>query len=100
MRDLESLPIVGEARGRGLFMAVELSADASGTPLNQKDQTELVGRFIPDAIEEAGLLARVFSEPLPAVQLAPPLVTEPEDIRKMVDIVGEVLVVASQRMTS
>jgi adenosylmethionine-8-amino-7-oxononanoate aminotransferase len=100
MRDLESLPIVGEARGRGLFMAVELSADSSGTPLNQKDQTELVGRFIPDAIEEAGLLARVFSEPLPAVQLAPPLVTEPEDIRKMVDIVREVLLVASQRMTS
>jgi adenosylmethionine-8-amino-7-oxononanoate aminotransferase len=100
MAELATLPIVGQVRGNGLFMAAEFGTDAEGTPLSERDLDELVGDYIPQAIEDAGLLIRVFQDPCPAVQLAPPLITEPEDIKVMVEIVHQVLAVASERMTS
>ena len=100
MAELDELPIVGQVRGNGLFMAAEFAADAGGTPLSEHDLDVLVGDYIPRAIEDAGLLIRVFKDPCPAVQLAPPLITEPEDIKVMVEIVHQVLAAASERMTS
>ena len=79
-------PNVGEVRGIGLLAAVELTADkASRAPF---DANERVGPRMLAEMCSQGVITRVKGD---IVLLAPPLVTTPEQIDRIVEVVGSAL---------
>jgi acetylornithine/succinyldiaminopimelate/putrescine aminotransferase len=68
------LPVVKQVRGQGLLIGVELTKPAGP---------------VMDACREAGLLTLTAGEKV--LRLAPPLVVEPADCKRAVDIIGDVL---------
>ena len=91
MRELMALPIVGDARGRGFFWAVELVRDAGASRFDAAEREELLRRFLPGRLLEAGLIARADDRGDSVLQIAPPLVCDREVLDAIVDRLGEVL---------
>lgn len=92
LRELETAlrdhPNVGEVRGMGLFVAVELVRDReSRTPFD--DPAAL--HTLRDEMTRRGLLCRVDAQPFPVVRLAPPFTIEREDVDRIVTVVAETL---------
>ena len=78
LRSLESLPAVGEVRGKGLMIAIELITDENKTPLDTATTKKIIG-----AIQEKGIIVgkigHAVDEPENIIFLAPPLIlTVPE----------------------
>ena len=83
LRQLESLPLVGEVRGLGLMAALELAADKKGTPA----PAGVNGRVM-DYLESHGVFTRVRDD---SVMLAPPLVITEQQIDTIVNVLGEAI---------
>jgi len=84
LRTLSSHPNVGDVRGLGLIAAVELVADRSTkAPF---EVAEKVGPRLQKALRERGLITRLKGE---IVLLAPPLVTTPEQIDCIIEVVRD-----------
>jgi putrescine aminotransferase len=84
LKALESLPIVGEARGVGLWAALELTTDkARHAPFPQANLTRLVERA-----REKGLIIKAMNM---ALEFAPPLVISQEEIDEAVSIIDQCL---------
>ena len=83
LRTLSSHPNVGDVRGLGLIAALELVADRSTrAPF---DIGQKVGPRLQKALRERGLITRLKGE---SILLAPPLVTTPEQIDRIIEVVG------------
>jgi adenosylmethionine-8-amino-7-oxononanoate aminotransferase len=83
-KDLESLPIVGEARGLGLMAAVELTADKASRaafPASEK-----VGTRVLAAARKRGVMFRNRGDVLEA---APPLMIDEQQVDRMIEVMGE-----------
>ena len=77
-------PNVGDVRSLGLIAAVELTADkATRAPFAASDA---VGPRVLKEMRERGVITRVKGD---SIVLAPPLVTMPEQIDRIVKVVGE-----------
>jgi adenosylmethionine-8-amino-7-oxononanoate aminotransferase len=77
---LRDLPIVGDVRGAGYFLALELVADADTDARFTKEQGEALLRgFLSPRLFEAGLICRTDDRGDPVVQLSPPLIAGPEE---------------------
>ncbi len=74
---------VGEVRGLGLIAAVELVADKSSRA--SFEPTENVGGRVLREMRQRGVITRVKGD---SILLAPPLISEPEQIDKIVEVVG------------
>ena len=86
LASLREHPHVGEVRGIGLLAAVELTADkATKAPFPPSDQ---VGPRILREMRERGVITRVKGD---SILLAPPFVTEPEQIDRIVQVVGDAI---------
>lgn len=86
LKQLTSLPKVGEVRGVGLMAAIEMTADKSGTPLPAELKAgEKARKYGLDH----GLLLRVRGD---TIMLAPPLIVDERQIDRIVDGVGEAIV--------
>jgi putrescine aminotransferase len=84
LRALAPLPAVGDVRGLGLMAAVELVADkATRQPFPPEAN---VGPRVANELLKRGLFTRMVGE---TICLAPPLVTMPEQIDRIVEIIGE-----------
>jgi putrescine---pyruvate transaminase len=84
LRVLAPLPAVGDVRGLGLMAAVELVADkATRQPFPPEAN---VGPRVANELLKRGLFTRMVGE---TICLAPPLVTMPEQIDRIVEIIGE-----------
>jgi clan AA aspartic protease len=81
---LASHPNVGDVRGLGLLAAVELVADKSSRAPFEPSLG--VGVRALKAMRKRGLSTRVRGE---SILLAPPLVTDPQLVDRIVDIVGD-----------
>jgi acetylornithine aminotransferase len=68
------LPVIREVRGRGCLIGIELGRPAGP---------------VMDACREAGLLVLTAGEKV--LRLAPPLVVEPAECRRALDVLGDVL---------
>jgi adenosylmethionine-8-amino-7-oxononanoate aminotransferase len=91
LRQLESLPQVGEVRGLGMMAAVELvDREASGVGFYER-ASPLAARVMRESIQR-GLIPRVRTN---VICLAPPLISTEEQLSRVVDILGESIRVAS-----
>jgi putrescine aminotransferase len=91
LRQLESLPQVGEVRGLGMMAAVELvDRDATGSGFYER-AAPLAARVMRESVRR-GLILRARTNVL---CLAPPLISTEEQLSRVVDIVGESIRVAS-----
>ncbi|HNP74591.1 MAG TPA: aminotransferase class III-fold pyridoxal phosphate-dependent enzyme [Kouleothrix sp.] len=92
MRELRAAvgehPNVGDIRGMGLFIALELVRDRAGhQPL---DEPNLMA-WLSDQFKRRGLICRADDRLDPVIQLAPPLNIPHEDADKLVAIVADVI---------
>jgi adenosylmethionine-8-amino-7-oxononanoate aminotransferase len=99
LEKLLDLPIVGDVRGDGYFLALELVKD-SGTKetFDAAERERLIRGFLSTALFEAGLYCRADDRGDPVVQLAPPLICEQADFDEMEQILRAVLTEAHDRV--
>jgi adenosylmethionine-8-amino-7-oxononanoate aminotransferase len=99
LETLLDLPIVGDVRGAGFFLAVELVKDKDTRQTFDDDECETLLRgFLSPRLFEAGLICRQDDRGDPVIQISPPLVAGEAEMDEIVGILGEVLAEASQRM--
>lgn len=80
---LLGLPHVGDVRGLGLIAAVELTADKeTRAPF---DPAQNVGGRVLREMRRRGVITRVKGD---SILLAPPLVTRPEQIDRIIEVAG------------
>jgi adenosylmethionine-8-amino-7-oxononanoate aminotransferase len=98
---LKDLQIVGDIRGDGTFMALELVKDRSTKEsFTDEEATWLLRGFLSDQLIEHGLLCRTDDRGDPVVILAPPLTSTTEDLAFMTDTLHDVLDRAWKKLTT
>jgi adenosylmethionine-8-amino-7-oxononanoate aminotransferase len=98
LRQLASLPIVGDVRGAGFFWAVELVADEQNRRFDAQERERLLRGFLPGRLLQAGMIARPDDRGDSVVQVAPPLISTAAQLEEMVDGLAEALVEAGELM--
>jgi adenosylmethionine-8-amino-7-oxononanoate aminotransferase len=89
---LGELPIVGDIRGDGMFMALELVKDrATKESFSDDEASWLLRDYLSDQLIDHGLLCRTDDRGDPVIILAPPLTSTVEDIAFMTDVLHTVL---------
>jgi adenosylmethionine-8-amino-7-oxononanoate aminotransferase len=101
MRELRAAigghPNVGEVRGMGLFMAVELVRDRATR--ESLAEEKLMG-WLSDQLKGRGLICRADDRLEPVIQLAPPLVITQAEADRCVQIVAEAVHALGRRLGS
>ena len=88
-------PLVGDIRGVGLLVGMELVADkASRRPF---DPTDGVGMYLAERALEHGLIVRCVGG-TDIITIAPPLIISEQEIDELVDILGRALVETEARV--
>ena len=99
LEKLSDLPIVGDVRGEGYFMALELVKDKATKETFDEDECErLLRGFLSPALYEAGLICRADDRGDPVIQLSPPLICGPEHFTEIERILRDVLTAAWARL--
>ena len=99
LEKLYDLPIVGDVRGDGYFFGIELVKDkATRETFDEAESERLLRGFLSKALFDAGLYCRADDRGDPVVQLAPPLICEPEHFDEMEQILRDVLTEAWKRI--
>jgi adenosylmethionine-8-amino-7-oxononanoate aminotransferase len=98
LRELTSIPIVGDVRGAGYFWAIELVPDANAGRFDAEQREELLRRFLPRRLLEAGLIARADDRGDSVLTLAPPLISDRVILDELVDKTASVLGDAASHM--
>ena len=97
LEQLLELPIVGDVRGEGFFYGIELVKDKETRETFDADESErLLRGFLSAALFEAGLYCRADDRGDPVVQLAPPLVSGPDEFDEIYEVLHRVLGEASR----
>jgi adenosylmethionine-8-amino-7-oxononanoate aminotransferase len=85
-------PIVGDVRGAGYFMSLELVKDKETRETFSHEESEhLLRGFLSQRLWEAGLICRADDRGDPVVQLSPPLIATRDDIDFVHDVLDTVL---------
>jgi adenosylmethionine-8-amino-7-oxononanoate aminotransferase len=96
---LSDLDIVGDVRGAGYFLALELVKDKATKQLFSDDEAQsLLRGFLSVELFDAGLYCRTDDRGDPIVQLSPPLICGPKEFDEMESILRDVLTRAQTRM--
>jgi adenosylmethionine-8-amino-7-oxononanoate aminotransferase len=99
LNSLSDLPIVGDIRGDGMFMAIELVKDrATKESFSDEEAAWLLRGFLSEQLIESGLL-RTDDRGDPVIILAPPLTSTTEDLAFMTSVLHDVLNRAWAKLT-
>jgi adenosylmethionine-8-amino-7-oxononanoate aminotransferase len=98
LRELLSLPIVGDVRGAGFFWAVELVGDEQNRRFEAAEREQLLRGFLPGRLMQAGMIARPDDRGDAVVQVAPPLISSAAQLDEMVAGLEESLLEAAELM--
>ncbi|MBM3673424.1 MAG: aspartate aminotransferase family protein [Actinobacteria bacterium] len=99
IESLRDVPIVGDVRGDGYFLALELVADPETKAHFTHEQGEdLLRGFLSPRLYEAGLVCRTDDRGDPVVQLSPPLIAGSEEFETIETILRTVLTEAWKRL--
>ena len=95
---LRDLPIVGDVRGDGYFLAVELVKDPDDHTVRftPEERERLIRGLVAPRLFESGLICRADDRVDPVVQLAPVLTCGPEEFAEMESILRAVLTEAQK----
>jgi adenosylmethionine-8-amino-7-oxononanoate aminotransferase len=100
LESLREKPIVGDVRGAGYFMSIELVRDRDTKQTFSDDESErLLRGFLSPRMFELGLICRADDRGDPVIQLSPPLIATREDIDFVHDVLDTVLDEAWAEMT-
>jgi adenosylmethionine-8-amino-7-oxononanoate aminotransferase len=101
LAQLLDIPIVGDLRGTGFFLALELVKDKDTRETFTDDECEkLLRGFLSNALWDAGMICRADDRGDPVIQISPPLVAGQAEFDEITGILGEVLTEASALMRS
>ncbi|QYG95669.1 aspartate aminotransferase family protein [Iamia sp. SCSIO 61187] len=89
---LLDLPIVREVRGMGYFYGIEMTK--GGTAFTDDESEWLLRGFLSNRLLENGLICRADDRGDPVIQLAPPLVSGPEEFEAIAGIIRQTLLEA------
>ncbi len=99
LESLYDLPIVGDVRGLGYFMAIELVKDkATKEEFSEAECDDLLRGFLSHELMDRGLICRADDRDQPVVQLSPPLIAGPQQFEEMEAILRPTLAEAGRRM--
>jgi adenosylmethionine-8-amino-7-oxononanoate aminotransferase len=100
LEKLGEKPIVGDVRGAGYFMSLELVRDKeTKETFSDEECDRLLRGFLSPRLYEAGLICRADDRGDPVIQLSPPLVATREDLDFVHDVLDTVLDDAWTEMT-
>ena len=100
LEQLLELEIVGDVRGAGYFLALELVRDKETRETFDDDECEwLLRGFLSPRLFERGLICRADDRDNPIVQLSPPLIAGPAEFDEIAGILGDVLAEAWNEYT-
>jgi adenosylmethionine-8-amino-7-oxononanoate aminotransferase len=92
LEKLNDLPIVGDVRGDGYFYGIELVKDKkTRETFNDAESEKLLRGFLSKALFDAGLYCRADDRGDPVVQLAPPLISGPQQFDEIEQMLRSVL---------
>jgi len=99
MEGLREIEIVGDVRGAGYFVAVELVKDRETKESFTDEESEwLLRGFLSGELYERGLICRADDRGDPVVQLAPPLICDTEQFEEISEVLHGVLSEAWDRV--
>ena len=99
LEDLGDKPIVGDVRGAGYFMSIELVKDKDTKQTFDEEEAEhLLRGFLSRRLYESGLICRADDRGDPVIQLSPPLVATRDDLDYIHDVLDTVLDEAWEEM--
>lgn len=90
LKTLESLPIVGNVRGKGLMLAVEL-VQTDGTHLETAKTNHIVGQLRENGVI-VGKIGHAVDEPENIIYIAPPLILTELEADKIFNTLRQVLI--------
>jgi adenosylmethionine-8-amino-7-oxononanoate aminotransferase len=97
LEGLYELPIVGDVRGDGYFFGIELVKDkATKETFTAEEAQETLYNFVSPRLFDEGLLCRTDDRGSPVIQLSPPLIAGPVELKEIADILRKVLTEASE----
>ena len=92
LAQLLDLPIAGDLRGCGYFLALELVKDKETRETFDDDECEwLLRGFLSQRLFERGMICRADDRGDPVLQISPPLVAGQAEFDEIVGILGDVL---------
>jgi adenosylmethionine-8-amino-7-oxononanoate aminotransferase len=98
---LRDLPIVGDVRGAGFFLAMELVKDqATRETFSNEESEDLLRGFLSPRLLELGLICRADDRGDPVVQLSPPLIAGPAEFDEIERTLRTTLTEAWDRFAS
>lgn len=99
LESMRDIPIVGDVRGTGYFLALELVKDRDTKESFDDDEAEALLRgFLSPELWRRGLICRADDRGEPVVQLSPPLIAGPEQFAEIEAILRPIIEEASDRM--
>jgi adenosylmethionine-8-amino-7-oxononanoate aminotransferase len=91
LESLRDLPIVGDVRGDGYFLAVELVKNEPSGQFTPAERETLMRTVVAPGLFEAGLICRADDRVDPVIQLAPVLTCGPDEFAEIETILRTVL---------
>ncbi|GAA3821210.1 aspartate aminotransferase family protein [Cellulomonas soli] len=95
---LYDIPIVGDVRGAGYFLGLELTRDPATRERFTEKESDRLRAFLNPALYEAGLYCRADDRGDVVIQLAPPLTSGQAEFDLIESILRDVLVRAASRL--
>lgn len=98
LETLRANPLVGDVRGLGFFWAVELVPDGGEGRFDAEQREELLRRYLPGKLQDAGLIARGDDRGDTVIQVAPPLTSDRAVLDELVERLADVLSGVAEHM--
>ena len=99
LESLREIPIVGDVRGAGYFVALELVKDQeTKESFDHQESEDLLRGFLSGELYRRGLICRADDRGDPVIQLAPPLIADTEQFEEIIAVLRPVLEEASARL--
>ncbi len=97
LEGLYDIPIVGNVRGAGYFFGIEIVKNKDTKErLNEDEAEDILFNFLSPHLYKNGLICRTDDRGEPVIQLSPPLISGPDELREIEGILRKALTAAAE----